>query len=107
MSRLRVDEEQREPALRPWRDCVRTAEVPGDALRQGRGERLAVAGVSGLEGEAHDRDAVAEALGLLDLEVDEKAKERLVDKPSPTGERTQITRFAQNEVPGTRRATEQ
>jgi len=48
--------------------------------------------MGGFGSEAHQRNAIAESLGLLDLKVDEQSKREVVDDPPPAnGERSEGT----------------
>jgi hypothetical protein len=59
-----------------------------------------------LGGQAHERDAVAKPLSLLDLEVDEDAEEQLVDDPpAADGERSEPSPFGHCRAVHARRGT--
>src|SRR5439155_20445664 len=69
-----------EGGRRPRRHHVGGANVASRDLGE-RGHRRLPSLSWRLEGEAHEGEAIAESLSLLDLEVDEESKEQVVDDP--------------------------
>ena len=97
-----VNEEQGEGSWSPRRHHVGSANVAGSDFSE-RGRRRFPRLSGDLDGEAHERDAITQALSLLDLKVDEKSKQQLVDDPrSGFAGWPQATPFAHDEVARTR-----
>ena len=106
VGRFGVDEEKGQGGRSPARQDVGSACVARedfDERRQGEFPRI---GRGGLDGEAHERDAVTQAPSFLDLKVDEEAKHQIVDDPcSGVGLRPEAMPFAHDRVFGARRGT--
>src|SRR5207249_3893942 len=74
-----------------------------DHLREGGQGRFRCLGWGDFGGEAHQRDAITQPLGLLDLEVDQESKQQIVDgPPSADGEWPETSPFAHDEILRTR-----